>query len=266
MPELWRVYLTSVDVERVEPQHLHAAMCRLLDRDHHATVKDWAVAPLASGGRISLIEVRTLSAEARAALLAGARIGVRVVLGGEEGLIAERPRAVASEPWAVLARGSAASRGRVGFRTPAAFRAAARFSPLPAPSALLRSASSRWEALAPGGAVLPRLGHPEVAKVWVEDVAGETWIARIPHNKAPGRPPLLVPGFVGAVTMRCDDPRVARVVDSLLRFAVYAGAGAYTTHGMGVVTVESLGEGRGRSGRDAPPPSDTAPVGATEGR
>jgi CRISPR/Cas system endoribonuclease Cas6 (RAMP superfamily) len=215
-------------------------MCHLLDRDHHARVKDWAVSPVADGEAIAMIEVHTLSAAARHALMERAKVGTKVALGGQEALIVEPPRTVEMASWAELAASRDASSWRVDFETPTAFRSAERFSPLPTPSALLRGASVRWEALAPSGVKLPRLGHPEIAKVWVSDVAGETWIATIPHALGEGTRARELPGFVGTVTLNCSDRHVAATVDSLLRFAAFSGAGAYTAHGMGVITVEQL--------------------------
>ena len=73
---------------------------------------------------------------------------------------------------------------------------------------------------------------------------------------------MTVSGFVGRIRYVCEDPSTAGTVDTLVRFAEYAGIGSYTPRGLGVVRLEptwapslrtqtggGTGEDRGRAHR-----------------
>jgi CRISPR/Cas system endoribonuclease Cas6 (RAMP superfamily) len=71
--------------------------------------------------------------------------------------------------------------------------------------------------------------------VWVSDIEGSTVIVHLPHQKPAGRPALVVPGFVGSVTLRCTDTAVAHRLNALLRLAQYTGIGAHPSHSLGTL-------------------------------
>jgi len=87
------------------------------------------------------------------------------------------------------------------------------------------------------GSWLPRLTSEELGNVRVSTVSGRTLMETIPHFTRGSNADKVLPGFVGRVTLRCDEPMVACAVDCYLRFAEYAGVGALTTHGLGTVRV-----------------------------
>ena len=126
--------------------------------------------------------------------------------------------------------------------SPTALSSCHRYTPLLDSASLLGGLSRRWESLhgregERSGYWLPRLTFEELGNVWVSSVSGRTVRETIPHFTGGSSADKVLPGFVGQVTLRCDEPMVASAVDCYLRFAEYAGVGALTTHGLGTVRV-----------------------------
>jgi len=260
-----RLVLSGVDYREVGPQHLHAAMCALLDAPngttdpgaakHTATRKPWSVGPVHGDGRHAFVTVGALSESVAAALHRRAGLGAKIVLNRQEGVVVDDPQLVTETPWAELATPTSADTWDIEFRSPTSLASGSRYTPFLDPAALVGGLSRRWEAAAdlrpaPGGRELwlPRMTREELAELWVSDIEGRTEVVRIPHRASNRGRPKVVPGFVGTIRLRAAHPAVAAVTDCLLRFAEYAGVGACVTHGLGAVKVTPVSPGR-RPGR-----------------
>ncbi len=232
MPQRWVVGLQGIDPARVTPAQAHAVVSSWVDdglAGHRTSPKPWAITPVFTFDGVVALEFAALSDAAARTFRRAVRPGVALRLGAQRGEVLA-VRLIADEPWAALADGDAARKWAVTFETPTTFRRGSRSSPLPDPESVVRSMSSRWEALAPDGCALRRLGPTDVRSLWVSDIAGRNEVIDIGGT--------VVSGFLGSVRYRADDDAAARVFGALLRFGRVGGVGAYTARGLGVVRVE----------------------------
>jgi CRISPR/Cas system endoribonuclease Cas6 (RAMP superfamily) len=79
----------------------------------------------------------------------------------------------------------------------------------------------------------------ELTHLWVSDIAGETVVETVPHTMGRRVSDKVLPGFVGDMTLQCDDAMLAAAVDCYLRFGEYSGVGPLTTHGFGTVSLSA---------------------------
>lgn len=250
MPAISRLIISGVDFRLVKPQQLHAVACTLLDDDltHWESRKQWAIGPLRGDETVglSVLTVRSLSDQVEDRLRTTARQGVRLVFGEQEGVLIEPPEQLRSSDWETLATPSPHPPRDWDLEclSPTALSTGQRYTPLIVPPSLIRSLSKRWESLRGRGEEgrrdwLPRLTDEQLTQVWVSALAGDTITETIPHFSHKTVADKVFPGFVGRMTIRCDDPVIASAVDCYLRFAEYAGVGALTTHGFGTVRVRA---------------------------
>jgi CRISPR-associated endoribonuclease Cas6 len=177
-------------------------------------------------------------------------VGDPVVLGSSQALVVAAPELVAEAAWGSFAKPRGVDRWTVDFVTPMSIQAGKRYSPFPAPFSIIPSLVVRWNALAPPEFVLERFESAELATVWVSDIVGRTVIQHVAHQKPTPNRPLVVPGFVGSLTLRCPEPDIAARVDGLLRMAEFTGIGANTSHGLGTVRLKRE---QGRRAAHRPP-------------
>jgi CRISPR-associated endoribonuclease Cas6 len=147
------------------------------------------------------------------------------------------PQQVAAVPWDYLGCGSADRAWSLRLATPTTFRRGNRFTPLPAPSPILGSLRRSWSTWAPPTeAITLDLAHDPV---WVSDIDGRNEVVKVSDRT--------VSGFVGRIRFECDaGDHVARAVHRLVALAPFAGVGAHTTRGFGVVRLEPTWQPRCR--------------------
>lgn len=252
MPSRWWLPLPDARPDRVKLEHLHAVISSWFDTTveaHKAQTKRFAISPLTQsrgilGCEIGLLET-ALSAplpidsetqpDPRRQLLEHIQQGTMIRLGCDRVAVgAAEP--IMTETWESLSTPSHARKWTLEFVTPAAFRHGNRTSPLPTPTTVLRSLLASWN----GASGLHRqLARAESDAVWVSDIAGRSTTLKLSG--------LLVSGFTGHVTYRCDDEAVSGVVDGLFRLAAYAGCGSARAKGLGVTRVTHNGNGTTRT-------------------
>lgn len=239
VPSRWWVPIQGIDPSRVALWQVHGAVSTWFDHsdaEHRSDIKPYSVSPLSadraarkhdSNLQHSLgIEIGVLTLEAHQRLMAETTPDKPIRLGSQFGSVGQ-PHLIQWDDWVTLAEPTGASQWELEFVTPTTFRTRDRSSPLPTPSTVLRRPSeswSRWSGLQPR-----RLPRECAEAVWVSDIDGRS------HALDLGR--LKVSGFVGRVTLRCDQPEIAALIDPLLRLAAYSGVGSGTTKGLGVTRV-----------------------------
>jgi CRISPR-associated endoribonuclease Cas6 len=172
-------------------------------------------------------------------------------LGSQHGSLGH-PQLLHCHEWRALAEPTGANQWELEFVTPVTFRTGNRSSPLTTPSAVLHRLGETWS-LWSG---MPARDRPRerAEAVWVSDIEGRS------HTMTLGQ--LKVSAFVGRVTLRCDEPDLAAVIDPLLRLAAYAGTGSGTTKGLGVTRVAAIARRPTTTTRHA---SHMVPSGPTHG-
>lgn len=242
MPSRWWVPIQGIDPTRVALEQVHGAVSAWFDHsdaEHRTDTKPYSVSPLSAdpadrehhpGPQPPLgIEIGVLTLEAHRRLMAATTQGMPIRLGSQFGSVG-RPHLIQWDDWVTLAEPTGASQWELEFVTPTTFRTRDRSSPLPTPSTVLRRPAEVWSLWS--GMPPRRLPRECAEAVWVSDIDGRS------HALTLGR--LRVSGFVGWLTLRCDEPEIAALIDPLLRLAAYSGVGSGTTKGLGVTRVAAI--------------------------
>ncbi|MDT0326992.1 CRISPR system precrRNA processing endoribonuclease RAMP protein Cas6 [Nocardiopsis lambiniae] len=255
MPTQWTLTLTPPPPAPVDPRHLHALACHMLETpttDHTAPTKPFTAA--LNSGRLVLGLLDDSRPLERLAVPAGTalRLGSRTFHCSPVGHRAE--------PYARLAACPPAIKAHMEFRTPTYVKRSGRQVPLPDPDLLLAGLARRWAALSP-------LPLPAAA---VTGVLESVHLARHDtRTEVCGQGPAQRVGFVGSATFGLSGrPSLSarRAFAALWSFASFAGTGAQTTHGFGhvhvrlqhSVTVADPGDAGVREKNTSPPhPSRT---------
>jgi len=234
MPSRWRITLPGIDPALVRLEHVHAVVSRWFDADdtaHQAKAKPYSVTPAAADPSGTAIEVGLLDDTLPDRLHTVAAPGVVVRLGSQHARLTHPPAQVAAVTWQQLATGGTGTDAWcLRMLTPTTFRRGDAFTPWPAPKAILGSLRAAWRQ-APADVLALKLDLAS-DPVWVTDLDGANEVVKV-NNRT-------VSGFVGRIRFTCDaGPDVCAAVDRLVRLAPYAGVGAYTTRGFGVVRPEA---------------------------
>jgi CRISPR-associated endoribonuclease Cas6 len=242
MPSRWWVPIQGIDPTRVVLEQVHGAVSAWFDHsdaEHRTDTKPYSVSPLSAehadrGDDLGLppslgIEIGVLTLEAHGRLMAATTQDMPIRLGSQFGSVG-RPHPIQWDDWATLAEPTGVSEWELEFVTPTTFRTRDRSSPLPTPSTVLRRPAEVWSLWS--GMPPRRLPRECAEAVWVSDIDGRS------HALTLGR--LRVSGFVGRLTLRCDEPEIATLIDPLLRLAAYSGVGSGTTKGLGVTRVATI--------------------------
>lgn len=243
VPSTFFVPLSGIDPP-VRPEHLHAFFSRWFDSAgaatedaHHAKVKPYTISPLAPRRGGIGVEISVLTDEAERRLLETARMGGTLRLGRRVGGFGV-PVREAQVPWDAVRAGPVQRRWRVTFLTPTTFRTGERTSPFPSPPVVLRAPTVAWRAFS--GLPPVDVSPTESASVWVSDLALRTEHIGVRARRPDGPPATkLVPGVVGTITYRCDEPDVADRVGALFRLTPFCGVGALRGKGFGVVELDA---------------------------
>ncbi|MDE3725306.1 CRISPR system precrRNA processing endoribonuclease RAMP protein Cas6 [Nocardiopsis sp. N85] len=226
MPTQWTLTLTPPPPTPVDPRHLHALACHLLETpttDHTATTKPFTVA--LNGRRLIMSLLDDSRPLEHLALPTGSalRLGSRTFHCSPDGH--------RTEPYARLAACPPAVKAHVEFCTPTYVKRSGHQVPLSDPELLLAGLARRWATLSP-------LSLPAAA---VTEVLGSVHLARHDtRTRIFGQGPAQRVGFVGSATFGLSErPSLSarRVFAALWSFASFAGAGAQTTHGFGHVSI-----------------------------
>jgi CRISPR-associated endoribonuclease Cas6 len=232
MPTRWQVTTPGIDPTQVKVEQLHAVVSAWFDHDdtHRASAKPYTVSPPAAATDGAMFEVGLLDDDLTGRLLTRAAPGIRLRFGSQHTTLSHAPQQTAGAPWKQLAAPTTATAWCIQFVTPTTFRRGNAFTPWPAPKPVLGGLRAAWRHFAP--TELPNL-HLDMSNdpVWVTDIDGANQVVTVNH--------LTVSGFVGRIRYTCDaTPDVCAAVDRLMRLAPYAGIGAYTTRGFGLVRLE----------------------------
>lgn len=253
MPSRWEVTLAGPAGEGVPLAAPHAVVSGWLDdrpgtpgrqSGHADQVKRWAFGPLTvrPGPEAGIVlRVRLLDDALADRLLADAVPGAVVRLGAERYRIAEPVRLLEHRAWTELGQPDGCRAWQVRFVTPACARRRNRTAPLLSPDPLALGLAERWRQLDP--ATAPALPwRPGGNPVWVSDLDGRTEAQLLTRTirgpDGPQRREEVISGFTGRMRFACDSAAGAAVFGPLLAFASFAGAGAHTAYGFGVVTPE----------------------------
>lgn len=242
MPTQWTLTLTPSPPTPVDPRHLHALTCHLLETpttDHTAATKPFTAAFTGGLLAVSWLDEAT-EPDICARLEEPFRLGAHLVR-----LSAADHRSMS---YTHLLHQPPAPRVAVEFVSPAYVSRGGRQLPLPDPELLLAGLARRWAAFSP----LPLPGRE------VEEVLSSVLLTR--HEVATrtiGNGPHRRTGFTGRAVFGLPARSTAaqrRVFAALWAFAVFAGVGAQTTHGLGQVRVgsASLSGEPSRSGQRSP--------------
>lgn len=235
MPSLWRSGCAEPEV--LDRRAIHAQLSRWLDDDHHAKHKSWSWTLVGGDDGPRELQVGLLDDGLAARLLAGAdrtRRSRCPIPGLGSG---DSFQQVAAVSWAQLAAPAGARAWTVRFVSPVTFRRGNKFLPWPSPEAVFGSLRTTWRTYAP-----PSVGEIDLDlrldPLIVAAIDGASVVERVELRAAEqgGEPrKVTVGGFLGAVRYALDGAADARVVDGLMRLAVFSGVGAYTTRGFGGV-------------------------------
>ncbi|MFT4189115.1 MAG: CRISPR system precrRNA processing endoribonuclease RAMP protein Cas6 [Aeromicrobium sp.] len=225
----------------MELQYLHGAISNWFDAnevEHKAGSKPYSLTPLSQRGEEFGVEIATLTSEAALRLHTACVQGTVVRLGPQQGRVAAAPTLVDVVAWESLGA-RPQNMWSLDFLTPTVFRRGKRYSPLPTPQSITRSLSYQWNAWS--GLESIRLDHAEVDQVWVSSFEGGSHPIRLRFKREVTR---TYEGFVGRLTLRCDDDTVAAATARLLGVAPYAGVGSFTLRGLGVTRFADVQEHR----------------------
>lgn len=226
MPTQWTLTLTPPPTSPVDPRHLHALACRLLETpatDHTAPTKPFTAALDGHHLVLSLLDDFAFPENLPFSPGTTVRLGPHTFRCS--------PHNHRSDPYARLAACPPAVKARVDFITPAYVKRSGRQLPLPDPELLLAGLARRWTALSP-------LPLPSAA---VAESLGAVHLARHDtRTRLFGQGSAQRVGFVGSAVFGLGErPSLSarRVFAALWSFAAFAGVGAQTTHGFGHVNV-----------------------------
>jgi CRISPR-associated endoribonuclease Cas6 len=232
MPSRWRVTLPAIDAATVRLEHLHAAVSGWFDHDvraHGADSKPYTVSPAHVAETGTALEISLLEDALVDQLHVAAAPGARIRLGSAWVRIAHPPVQVAAITWDELSAAGSNTAWCLRFVTPTTFRRGNNFTPSPSLRAILGSLRRSWRLAPPGVAPMQLELTPE--PVWLTDIDVASHVLKVNGRT--------VSGFTGRLRFVCDaGPDVAAAVDRLVRLAPYAGVGAYTTRGFGMVCPE----------------------------
>ncbi|MET9796029.1 CRISPR system precrRNA processing endoribonuclease RAMP protein Cas6 [Nocardiopsis alba] len=225
VPTQWTLTLTPPPPTSIDPRHLHALTCHLLETpgsEHGAALKPFTTATSGTGLVLSWLDEPT-EPDLPTRLGSPARLGrhlIHLELGDRH-----------SEPYVSLASSPPAIKAQVEFRTPTYMNHSGRQLPLPDPELLLSGLARRWSAFSP----------EELSGDAVTEALGSVHLARHDISTRPvGSGSSQKVGFVGSATFglpRSTSIGAQRAFAALWSFAVFAGVGAQSTHGLGHVRV-----------------------------
>ncbi|MFL1434862.1 CRISPR system precrRNA processing endoribonuclease RAMP protein Cas6 [Nocardiopsis protaetiae] len=225
MPTQWTLTLTPPPPDPVDPRHLHALACQLLETptaEHTAATKPFTAA--ATGAHLV---ASWLGGPAEPDL--GAKLADPLRLGAQPVRLSPADHRSVSYPRLLDLPPTA--KAAVEFVSPAYVSRNGRQLPLSDPELLLAGLARRWAAFSP-------LPLPEQE---VDQVLGAVFLTR--HRIATrtvGQGPHRRTGFVGRAAFGLParaTPAQRQVFTALWAFAEFAGVGAQTTHGLGHVRV-----------------------------
>ena len=234
MPSRWTVRLPRMDATRVTPEQVHAVVSGWFDTApgaHEQQRKAYSVSLPRPTGDHTVIGIGLVDDRLVDPLHTGAGRGRRLRFGSQTTVLDRDPCQTHGIPWAELNKPSAATSWSLRFVTLTTFRRGNAFTPNPGLKPILGSLRQVWRASAP----------PELPPLVLELTPEPVWLTAIDVSSRTTRVnDLLVSGFTGRLRFACDGPpAVVAAVDRLVRLSAYAGVGAYTTRGFGVVRVES---------------------------
>ncbi|WP_051745176.1 CRISPR system precrRNA processing endoribonuclease RAMP protein Cas6 [Streptomyces yerevanensis] len=244
MPTRWTLALTAdrPDAEQpVTPAQLHGLAALLLEgtgADHHAQHKPYTVSPLLatpspqSGRPGALLRLGWLPDTPRPDLT---RLTGRTVRLGSQHFTVTTAHEEFT-PYAALSQLPPASRAIIQFRSATYFSRNGRWHPLPDPVLLYGGLIRRWNLFAPETA---RLTDVEGKELLGAVALSAHEISSLPVDLGSGTRI----GFTGTAAFRLlgryePHERVPQLFPALSLFAITAGAGAQTTHGLGSVEVD----------------------------
>jgi CRISPR-associated endoribonuclease Cas6 len=233
MPSRWLVTLPGIDAATVRPEYLHAVVSGWFEDDataHRADAKPYTVSPAHPAETGTAVQISLLNDTCIDRLHSAAAPGARIRLGSARTWITHPPQPLEAVTWDELCGTSNTNTAWcLRFVTPTTFRRGNNFTPSPSLRAILGSLRRSWQ-LAPIG-VTPVQVQLTPEPVWLTDIDVASHVVKING--------FTVSGFTGRLRFACDaGPHVAAAVDQLVRLAPYAGVGAYTTRGFGVVCPE----------------------------
>jgi CRISPR-associated endoribonuclease Cas6 len=247
MPSRWTLVLEAdrPDAERpVPPRQLHGFAASLLEHagtDHRSQDKPYTVSPLmAAPARSRAPHGRATTAVLHLGWLPDTPrpdltrlTGTRIRLGAQFFTVASAHEDLM--PYAALVRVPPAERAVLDFRSVTYFSRNGRWHPLPDPVLLYGGLIRRWNLFAPPQARLTDVEEKELL--------GAVALSAHDISSSPVSPDSGARiGFTGTAVFRLLDqhgpgPRTWQLFTALSLFAMVAGVGAQTTHGLGTVEV-----------------------------
>lgn len=232
------------------PEHLHAYFSGWFDAvgdaaiphapyadAHHATEKPYTISPLVTRHGVAGVEISVLTDAAERQLREAAGHGGSLRLGRQTGSFGVPVREARAD-WDVLRAGPIQRRWKMTFCKPTTFRTGDRTSPFPSPPVVLRAPKVAWRAFS--GLPPIEVSPAETAKVWVSELSLHTEQVEVRARRPEGpSTPRHVPGVVGTITYRCEEPDVADRVGTLFRLTRFCGVGALRGKGFGVVELDA---------------------------
>lgn len=200
--------------------------------DHHAPAKPWSVTPVHPADGQWSLQLGTAGVGCARRLLTTCREGQQFTLRGEHLTVGGPPTPVRSASFDSLRRGASRTPDTwtVTFRSPTGFRSRRLWSPLPDPTTIFRSVSSRMMRLFPDERPID-YSERRSSRVRVTSLSGKSINLELEDCRACG--------FVGEVEFRCADEEVARDFDLLLHVASFLGLGSYSHWTMGWIEFRS---------------------------
>jgi CRISPR-associated endoribonuclease Cas6 len=259
MPSRWEVLLAGPAAAPVPLTAPQAVLSGWLDdrsagqpgrSGHDDQARKWACGPLLAapaagpgqGGPAIVLHVRLLDDSLAGRLRAATPAGARVRLGAQYYEVAAPASLIEEASWQGLRHWPGTRAWQIRFITPACFRRGNRTSPWPAPETVARGLAERWRRLHPQTAPPPP--PPGPGPVWVSDLDGRNEVQALTRNlrRDGGRQPQeeIISGYTGRIRYACDQGTSddAATFHALISFAAYAGVGAHTTYGFGVISPE----------------------------
>lgn len=227
----WGIIFGNVDSRKVKLAHVHAAVSRVLDTKHWSNNKPWSIGMVKNeGSGVASLRISTVGDAPADAVVATFYPGQQLRFGAQEAMVLFPPRLEAEIDESGLCAIPAWVTVGVRFCTPTTFRVGSKTTPLPDPTRVFHSLSSRWEKTFGHRLVDDREEERRdiLPAAWVRDINGRNKVFNLGGK-------LTVSGFVGEMSYEFGSEKASQVFCSLLGLAGFIGLGSYTTRGLGSI-------------------------------